>query len=129
MAHDYRDGQSTGSRAGVGVIPEAVLRLGAGGLAPEKPPKKTFFDKATEIIFGDREQTYGKPGKNLVLISKLWSEYIEGKYGEKYLLSAEDVCYMMILLKIARLANSHTDDNVIDVMGYAGLVERIRDNV
>ena len=40
-------------------------------------------------------------------------------------LNAKDVAVMMVLLKAARLANQQTHrDSVVDICGYAALIER-----
>lgn len=83
----------------------------------------TALDQAKEIIYGDREKTYGHPAKNLETIACMWNAYI-GARGEDPLM-AEDVAVMMSLLKAARFANDPTHkDNVVDAIGYWALVER-----
>lgn len=87
---------------------------------------KTLLQQAHEIIHGDREQTYGDPGKNLRLIAEYWSAHLSATTGEKITLTPIDVCGMMILLKQARLANSPTHrDSLLDIAGYAGLQDRV----
>lgn len=76
--------------------------------------------EAEAIIYGDREQTYGAPGKNLARIAALWSSYLDQS------LSREDVANLMILLKVARLQNTPTHrDSLVDICGYAALIERV----
>ncbi len=87
------------------------------------------FEEAFNIIHGDREQTYGKPDANLKRIASLWTMYMEQKYGPYYILSPEDVCWMMTLLKIARQMNSNKRDNLVDAIGYIALIERITDEL
>ncbi len=83
----------------------------------------SVLKEAHKIIYGDREKTYGKPSKNLDTIAKMWNAYI-GALGERDL-NAKDVASMMILLKTSRLANDQTHrDSVVDICGYAALVER-----
>jgi hypothetical protein len=102
---------------------EARIRIEAG-----KPKRNrmeatpsSILDEAKEIIYGDREKTYGSPAKNLNMIAELWGAY----HG--VLFTAEDVCNMMILLKVARLANDPRHrDSQIDLCGYAALMERIQ---
>lgn len=75
--------------------------------------------EAENIIFGDREATYGEPNKNLLMIANLWSAYLGTK------LTATQVCDMMILLKVARLKNSPQHrDSMVDIVGYTLLKER-----
>lgn len=77
-------------------------------------------DKAKEIIYGDREAIYGDPAKNLKVIAQMWRSYL-GVY-----VSSEDVCNMMVLLKVARLRNEPLhEDSMIDIIGYTLLQERI----
>lgn len=91
----------------------------------------SILDTAKEIIYGDREKTYGHPSKNLENIARMWNVYMLGRGlidEESGGLAAEDICVMMILLKSARLANDPTHvDSVIDIAGYAALIERCKD--
>ena len=83
----------------------------------------SVLKEAHKIIYGDREKTYGKPSKNLDTIAKMWNAYINAV--DKRDLTAKDVACLMILLKTARLANDQTHrDSVVDICGYAALVER-----
>lgn len=99
-------------------------------LFPELAPKAAI-DQAREIIYGDREKTYGNPSRNLQAIAEMWNAYIGVKLdraereGDSWFLNAKDVCALMSLLKAARFANSPDHvDNVVDAIGYWALVER-----
>jgi len=82
--------------------------------------------EAHDIIFGDREKTYGRPEFNLETIAEFWRIYIERKHNVMLALLPEDICQMMILLKIARLINDPQHrDSLTDLAGYAGLQDRI----
>ena len=79
-----------------------------------------ILKEAEHIIYGDREKTYGSPGKNLRKIADLWSAYLERD------IRAEDVANLMILLKVARLINTPDHrDSLTDICGYAALIERV----
>ena len=83
----------------------------------------SILDEAQKIIYGDREQTYGDPAKNLRTIGDLWTTYLGLPVGG---IKPEDVANMMVLLKVARLRNTPTHyDSLVDIAGYAALVERI----
>jgi len=83
--------------------------------------ESNIADKAREIIYGDRESTYGDPGKNLNVIASLWSTYTGAE------ITAQDVCNMMVLLKVSRLKNtSGHEDSLVDIVGYTILQERIK---
>jgi len=89
----------------------------------EETGKMSVLKEANKIIYGDREKTYGKPSKNLETIATMWNAYITARSDK--VLNAKDVAAMMVLLKTARLANdpSHRD-SVVDICGYAALIER-----
>lgn len=92
-------------------------------------PPKSILEEAQEIIYGDREKTYGSPDKNLKLIAEYWTTYINHKRGEIVDLDVNDVCVMMVLLKLSRLSNSpdHRDSKV-DTAGYIALMQRVQDH-
>lgn len=85
----------------------------------------SILDKAAVIIHGDRERTYGKPGKNLNNIAQQWRLFILQKYGVDAPLTAEDVCWMMADLKKVRQMNLAKEDNLVDAAGYVGLIGRL----
>ena len=85
----------------------------------------TILDEANAIIYGDREKTYGHPAKNLNTIAVMWKAYLIALSKDLAELNAKDVAALMMLVKVARFANdpSHRD-NLVDICGYAALVER-----
>ena len=85
----------------------------------------SVIDKAKQIIDGDREQTYGKADVNLNRIADLWNAYVRGRFGSSPLFTAQDVCWMMVLLKAARQMNADKEDNLVDAIGYIALIEKI----
>jgi hypothetical protein len=94
----------------------------------EEEAGETVLQEAERIIYGDREQTYGHPSKNLWAIARLWTTYVDAAsdnaLGDKEF-TAKDVALMMILVKTARLANNDSHrDSVVDICGYAALMER-----
>lgn len=93
----------------------------------------SVIDTAKEIIYGDREKTYGHPSKNLENIARMWNVYLLGRgliSEDSGGLTATDVCNLMILLKVARLANQPDHvDSIVDIVGYAALIERCKEKV
>lgn len=95
------------------------------------PEHENLLTEALRIIYGDREKTYGSPDRNLKLIADMWTNYCSSKcypnLGFKF--NADDVCLMMILLKVARLANSPDHhDSQVDLAGYVALMERVQEH-
>ena len=87
--------------------------------------KVSVLEEAQTIIYGDREKTYGHPAKNLKTIANMWNAYMNNMDDANFSVTAKDVAAMMMLVKVARFANdpSHRD-NLVDVCGYAALIER-----
>jgi hypothetical protein len=105
----------------------ATLKKKVVGTTPVAVEHKSLLQKAHEVIYGDRENTYGNPSKNLQQIAAYWSIHLSGTTGENIVLTPDDVCEMMILLKVARLGNDPTHfDSMLDIAGYAALQERIQ---
>ena len=95
----------------------------------EKAPKENVLSEANRIIYGDREKTYGSPSKNLETIAQMWNAYTGALNKDTHQLNAQDVAVMMVLLKIARLANQPDHrDSLVDGVGYFALVDRIINN-
>jgi len=89
----------------------------------------SILNEAHTAIYGDREKTYGHPAKNFNTIATMWEAHLFSRGllsedGEG--LQPEDVACMMMLLKIARLSNDlEHHDSLVDVCGYAALIDRI----
>lgn len=95
------------------------------GKAVEKRRKVKEPDVLTtahELIRGQRQSDYGSPKENFSRIATAWSTYLDVD------LSPLDVCAMMVLLKVARLADrgDFHRDTVVDIAGYAGLMEMVQ---
>jgi prophage DNA circulation protein len=88
---------------------------------------RSILDDAKEIIYGDRERTYGRPEFNLTSIAEFWRLYLERKHNVLVALMPADVAYMMVLLKLARLMNQDDHrDSQVDAVGYMALIDRIQ---
>ncbi|ALF02203.1 hypothetical protein SEA_LADYBIRD_62 [Mycobacterium phage LadyBird] len=83
----------------------------------------SILTTAEEIINGQRAQDYGDAKENHVRIANLWNTYLQ----KPDLISHDDVAVMMILLKIARfMENGYHHDTVVDIAGYAGVLEKMQ---
>lgn len=82
---------------------------------------------AAAIVDGNREGTHGDPGKNLRAIADFWTAWLRarGLLPNDAALDTNDVAYMMVGLKLARLAHDPTHkDSQVDACGYVRLAER-----
>lgn len=107
--------------------------------------ERTILEKAQDIVYGDRESSYGPPRKNWEDIAGLWNAYFDSikmrdgvlwatipgdaKEENSFKITAQDAAQMMILLKVARLAtNPSHEDSLLDLAGYVAVTERVRKN-
>ena len=85
----------------------------------------SVLSEAINIINGERQDVYGSPEDSFSLISDYWTTYLRSRSPEianaGFCLFADDVALMMVLFKIAREANQHKRDNIIDAAGYLGI--------
>jgi len=84
----------------------------------------SILKEANTIIYGDREKTYGHPSRNLKTIAQMWTAYLDARRHSETV-TPKDVAAMMVLVKVARFANDPDHrDNLVDMCGYAALIER-----
>ena len=105
-----------------------VSKEGAGSMPKQRG---AVLKEAINTINGERQDVYGSPEDSFALIAKYWQTYLESRPGLMTFMGAkpdhadplcgEDVAIMMTLFKIAREANQHKRDNIIDAAGYLGI--------
>ena len=88
---------------------------------------ESILGTAERIINGNRQSDNGHPTDNHSRTATLWVTYLEGKYGITVPIDPEDVCFMNILQKIGREMHRKTRDGIVDIAGYAGNIEMIRE--
>lgn len=86
--------------------------------------------EAINTINGERQDVYGSPESSFALIARYWNTYLNSvgdferiprSEDDSLNLTPEDVAMMMTLFKIAREANQHKRDNIVDAAGYLGI--------
>ncbi len=82
-------------------------------------PDKTILEEAAIIISGPRRESYGDVLTSFTRIARLWSPILGMP------ISPQQVAACMIQLKVAREMNSHSRDNLVDICGYAALLEEL----
>jgi hypothetical protein len=86
-----------------------------------------------EVVAGERNRSYGSPRVNLDdRTALLWNAYIRSRayVDTSNALNGIDVCMMMILLKMARIAHDpNVKDNYADIAGYAAAAWEIIDSI
>ena len=81
-----------------------------------------FLDQVATTI-DQRGREYGTPSENLKRISTLWSIHLGFEISEY------DVAIMMVMLKLARNAHDHKDDNLLDAAAYLALADSVKDKI
>lgn len=79
----------------------------------------TILTEAHDIIHGERAQAYGPAEESLDRIRAMW----RGIFGRD--VTRSQVCLAMIAMKVAREANLHKRDNLVDICGYAAILAKV----
>ncbi len=85
----------------------------------------SILDEANERVSDSAQAEYGEPTECLTAIAAVWTEGIRHKLN--FELSGSDVALLMIGLKYVRLGNKYKRDSVIDLAGYARLMEIVNE--
>lgn len=73
------------------------------------------------LLTGPRQQAYGRPDISLSRIADMWSAIL----GQ--MIEPEQVALCLAAMKIAREANRHDRDNIVDAIGYLVLGQTTAD--
>ncbi len=89
---------------------------------------RSILDEAAELVHGERQDDYGHPAHDFACTADLWSAWLRRKYllPDEWKLEAEDVGWLMVLLKLSREANASKHDNLVDAAGYLETVHLVR---
>jgi len=79
--------------------------------------KLTVLQEAEKLINGDRLADYGGAEESFDRIAGLWSVVLGIEVDR------EQVALCMIMLKISRYLHGSQRDSIVDLCGYAGLLE------
>ncbi|MGN1216731.1 MAG: DUF6378 domain-containing protein [Phocaeicola sp.] len=84
--------------------------------------KQSILDDAKTIIEGSRQSDYGDPVESFEKIAKTAS-MITGKD-----LSPNECCAVLMAVKIVRESYRHKRDNLVDLCGYAEIMNEIQES-
>lgn len=79
----------------------------------------SVLQEAEQVINGPRRESYGDAKESFQKIADVWSIALKTK------VTPEQVALCMIGLKFCREANKPHRDNLVDLAGYAALLEKI----
>lgn len=91
-------------------------------LDSEESAKQSILDEAKAIVEGSRQSDYGDPVESFDRIAKTAS-MITGKD-----LSPKECCAVLMAVKIVRESFKHKRDNLIDLCGYAHIMNELNEN-
>ena len=81
---------------------------------------ETILQEAERLVSGDRQLAYDHPKDNCTRIGEIWGTILgQGP------IKPEVVGLMMIGLKVARQIHRPTKDNLVDIAGYARVIDII----
>lgn len=83
---------------------------------------KTILEEANEIVRGVRQQDYNHPKESFARISTLAS-LMTGKE-----LTPQDCCKVLMAVKLTRESFKHKRDNLVDLCGYAYLLQVLEES-
>lgn len=85
------------------------------------PKRIEILKRAVEVTGGERQDSYGPVKDNLTNIADLWQVYLTQRNNCLVEVSAEDVAWMMTMLKAARSLAGYHADNYVDAAAYAAI--------
>lgn len=87
----------------------------------KKEGEKSILSEAEEIVNGSRHSDYGDAKKSFSRIATIAS-VMTGKE-----LAPEDCCAVLMAVKLVRESFAHKRDNLVDLCGYAELMNRLKE--
>ena len=89
--------------------------------------KQSVLQEADKLVNGRRDVEYGLPHENWGDTAEMMTAYLHStkKLSRDVALDAHDAAMLMVFVKGAREGNKRSRDNVLDIAGYAAVVERI----
>ena len=89
----------------------------------KKEEVKSILTEAESIVNGDRNVQYGDPNEAF----KEYSNILEATFGIK--LTPAEICKVQIAVKLGRLKYKHKRDSVVDLCGYAEILNRLENGI
>lgn len=87
---------------------------------PAKKTKGEILEIANQVIHGEKREAYGSVLKSFSNAARKWSVTLGMD------VTPEQVALCMIDLKTCRELNKHGEDNLVDICGYAALIQELK---
>ena len=82
---------------------------------------ETILEEAQRLVGGDRQTSYGHPLDNMTRVAQMWTAILGVD------VTPQQVGLCMMALKISRQCNAGKRDNLVDIAGYAAVVQMCLD--
>lgn len=86
-----------------------------------------YIEQANLIIHGERNEDYGPMSEGFNKTASIWTALLSNKLKIGVNITAQDVCILMMGLKLSRESFKHKDDNLVDTIGYAEILGIIQE--
>ena len=94
---------------------------------------ESILTEAEKIVNGERATDYGSAKKSFKRIADLTNLIIDEDetdlMRDEGLLCDTIVCKVLMAVKLSRQSNKHKRDNLVDLCGYAELLNRLEDEI
>ena len=80
-----------------------------------------ILKRADELVNGPRQENYGPPSENYARAAQFWSAILGVD------VTPSQVVLCMIGIKMAREIHKHKTDNLVDIAGYAAVLEMLEE--
>jgi len=78
-----------------------------------------ILEEAIEQVYKNKEKLYGHPSVNLQREAAFWSVILG------IVVTPKQVALCKLTSNVARELNAHKRDNLVDMAGYAAVIERL----
>lgn len=86
---------------------------------PAQSAVQPITHEAHQLVNGARRSSYGPADVEFAKVAAGWSQILNAP------VTSQQVALCMIWLKTVRESNSHSRDNLVDICGYAELLDTI----
>jgi len=94
-----------------------MIKTSNSPYSENKPEKETILDIAKNLVYKQHSQDYGGIGQSFPLIAQIVSLLTHKNF------TPQDICLVMIILKLVRESYKSQRDNRIDACGYLSILD------
>jgi hypothetical protein len=92
------------------------------GDSASKLADESILVEADKIVSGPREEQYGDAEENFAIAAEIFNSI---NHKKPYEINSSGVVLVLMAVKLAREGNKHSRDNLVDLAGYAEILNRL----